>query len=186
MHDRVPYFNVSASRAATHDVSMHAELGHTSSSRQHCRSGVRVAWGSFALSHNPPITPSHALSVAAQVSGQHAVFTTAGGADAQQLTRHLAEVRLSIPQWRQQRPAILVQSAQYLPSAVGDGTLLLRCASRSDHFITAASPRYLKRLKILLVDLFVDPCMSIWRVLLREWDSAHLGVSWSSIIAAAT
>jgi hypothetical protein len=69
-----------------------------------------------------------ALDTFAQVPGQLAVFTTAGGADGQQLARHLAEVRLSIPQWRQQRPALMVQSAQYLPS-VGSGTLLLRCAS---------------------------------------------------------
>ena len=64
----------------------------------------------------------------AQVPGQHAVFTTADGSDTQLLARHLAEVRLAVPQWRQQRSALMIQSAQYVP-AVGAGSLLLRCAA---------------------------------------------------------
>ena len=57
------------------------------------------------------------------------MFTTADSSDTQQLARHLAEVRLSVQQWRQQRPALMVQSAQFVPS-VGAGTLLLRYAPR--------------------------------------------------------
>ena len=55
------------------------------------------------------------------------MFTTADGSDTQQLARHLAEVRLAVPQWRQQRSSLMIQAAQYVP-AVGAGTLLLRCA----------------------------------------------------------
>ena len=75
----------------------------------------------------------------AQVPGQHAVFTTADGSDTQQLARHLAEVRLAVPQWRQQRSGLMVQSAQYLP-AVGAGTLLLRYAIE-EHVGSTTPPR---------------------------------------------
>lgn len=66
-----------------------------------------------------------------QVAGEHKVFT-ADSADCAQLLRHLGEHRGSTPNWRRQRPSLMVEAAEFQPAAAdagGDahGTLLLRC-----------------------------------------------------------
>ena len=49
--------------------------------------------------------------------------------DVQQLLRQLTEQKSSIPGWRQQRPSLLVEAANFLPSPedAGPGILELRC-----------------------------------------------------------
>ncbi len=72
-----------------------------------------------------------------QMAGDCRMFT-ADAADCAQLLRHLAEQRGAAPNWRRQRPALMVEAAEFRPAADGGagcgdaaGTLLLRCAAQA-------------------------------------------------------
>lgn len=56
-------------------------------------------------------------AITSQVAGEHKVFHVDTAADCQQLIRHLAEHPVSVPHWRQQRPSIMVEAADFRPSA---------------------------------------------------------------------
>ena len=61
---------------------------------------------------------------------EHKVFVADNLSDYQQLLRHVGEVGLKLPAWRQQRPSLLAEAATIMPS--GDGgssTMLVRCSS---------------------------------------------------------
>ena len=52
------------------------------------------------------------------------------GTDYKQLVRHLGEVNIRLPTWRQQRPSLLVEEAKFVRTgSLQQGTLMLRCAS---------------------------------------------------------
>ena len=50
--------------------------------------------------------------------------------DFKQLVRHLGELTIRLPTWRQQRPSLLVEAAEYAPAeSLQQGTLVLRFAA---------------------------------------------------------
>ena len=58
------------------------------------------------------------------------VFVADNLSDYQQLLRHLGEVSLKLPAWRQQRPSLLVEAATIMPSGdSGSSTMIVRCSS---------------------------------------------------------
>ena len=76
-----------------------------------------------------PATPL-LLGWAPQVAGGHKLMAADSAADFKQVLRHLADSAHSVPLWRQQRPAVMVEAAEFHAAADNPslGTLLLRCA----------------------------------------------------------
>lgn len=70
-----------------------------------------------------------------QFAGSHRMVNFDRAEDGQQLLRNLADHSVTLPAWRQQRPALLVESADYAPTNAVEGTLVLsgyiRCAAMS-------------------------------------------------------
>eukprot|EP00887_Chlorella_sp_A99_P006809 scaffold2.g6809.t1 len=69
-----------------------------------------------------------AAALQEQVPGEYKVLLSDSVADMQQVVRHLADTHPSPPLWRQQRPSVLIEGADFQPSSAdpGLGTLLLR------------------------------------------------------------
>lgn len=57
----------------------------------------------------------------------HKVHVAGNASDYHQLLRHLGEASLKLPTWRQQRPSLLVEAAEFHSNGPeGSGTLVLR------------------------------------------------------------
>ncbi|KAK9814203.1 hypothetical protein WJX72_002201 [[Myrmecia] bisecta] len=66
-------------------------------------------------------------AIEAKVSGDHKMLALDNATDCQALLRHLAEHRASVPRWRQQRPTVMAEAADFQPAGDGvTGTLVLR------------------------------------------------------------
>lgn len=62
-----------------------------------------------------------------QLPGEHKLCIAESAADMQQIMRHLADMTPTVPLWRQQRPSLMVQAAEFCASPdPALGTLLLR------------------------------------------------------------
>ena len=58
------------------------------------------------------------------------VFVADNLSDYQQLLRHIGEVSLKLPAWRQQRPSLLAEEATVMPSGdSSSSTMIVRCSS---------------------------------------------------------
>lgn len=78
------------------------------------------------LRPGPPPLPS------LQLPGDHRLVHADTQQDLKQVLRHLADAAPAVPHWRQQRPSLLVEGAEFVPAdaaaggAAATGTLLLR------------------------------------------------------------
>ena len=61
-----------------------------------------------------------------QLSGDNKVVTVDDESDCQQLIRALQDINAPPPQWRRQRPQLLLDAAQFHPLDADKGTLTLR------------------------------------------------------------
>lgn len=61
-----------------------------------------------------------------QLSGDNKVVTVDDESDCQQLIRALQDINAPPPQWRRQRPQLLLDAAQCHPLDADKGTLTLR------------------------------------------------------------
>ena len=69
------------------------------------------------------------LQLCMQVAGEHKVLAADTEADCRQLLRHLGQIHPSLPLWRQQRPALHLDSAQPLfdtSDAAAQGSVVIR------------------------------------------------------------
>lgn len=70
---------------------------------------------------SPKFSKVSTLSLCLQIAGEHRVFHVDTGADCQQLLRHLTEHPATVPVWRRQRPALMIQAAEFRPLEVSKG-----------------------------------------------------------------
>ena len=83
-----------------------------------------------------------ALSHPLQGLGESKVSVVDTATDARQLLRHLGDLPLKLPLWRQQRPSLLVETARFEASAESSeaGTLILRWVFPAYNLVLAATP----------------------------------------------
>jgi hypothetical protein len=87
------------------------------------RCGSFAAGTSGTLPRSPPACPCPflpCLPPTLQLPGDHKLLSADTPQDFKQLLRHLTDSPASVPHWRQERPALLVEAAEFRPQQPAD------------------------------------------------------------------
>ena len=100
---------------------LHSESKGTA---EHCTAQFLLDQDAAGLAEH--LQSCHLSVIYMQLSGDNKVVTVDDESDCQQLIRALQDINAPPPQWRRQRPQLLLDAAHFHPLDADNGTLILR------------------------------------------------------------